>query len=38
MGMWWQRTMDRRLADRKEKLNGIKVVLFNNQQYENKKD
>lgn len=30
--------MDRRLADRKEKLNSIKVVLFNNQQYENKKD
>lgn len=30
--------MDRRLADRKEKLNSIKVVLFNNIQYENKKD
>ena len=29
--------MDRRLADRKEKLNSIKVVLFNNIQYENKK-
>lgn len=30
--------MDRRPTDRKEKLNSIKVVLFNNQQYENKKD
>lgn len=30
--------MDRRLADRKEKLNSVKVVLFNNIQYENKKD
>lgn len=29
--------MDRRLADRKEKLNSIKVVLFNNIQYGNKK-
>lgn len=30
--------MDRRLADRKEKLNSIKVALFNNIQYENKKN
>lgn len=30
--------MDRRLADRKEKLNSIEVVLFTNIQYENKKD